>query len=665
MRRTRAVGLTALAAAAALVVAACSGTPGQQSSATTSGAAAATSGSAAATSGAGGGGANATSLPGAENVGKVGGSGCGIPHGPYEEPATKGGEVRVSWNDPLLSFNNNTTHGNATANANVDYLTQSGFSYFDKDLNLINNDQFGTCEVISLDPLKVKYTVNEGVKWSDGVQIGAADLVLSWGAQCDCFNDSEAQTDDEGNLLPATGVAFDKVDPSISLIKDYPEIGDDGRSATFTWSQFYVDYQQANPADAGNNQTLIPAHVVGAKALNITDPAQASQAVLDAFKNNDKAQLKPIADFWNTGFDTDQLPSDPSLYLSSGAYKVTAYQQRAAMTLERNTDYNWGPIPAFDKITYTIIGDPTAAVQALTNEETDLISPQATADIYEAVSGLKDRGVEVVSGVEGTYEHVDLVFANGGPFDPAKYGGDAEKALKVRQAFLKTIPRQDIVDRLIKPINPDATTRNSFTTVPGSPRYDTITSENGMEQQYGTVDIAGAKQLLQEAGVTTPVDVRLKFAANNPRRANEYDLMKASAAEAGFNLIDGRSPSWGKELPQIETYDASLFGWQSTGTGITESQANFVTDGSNNYGKFSNTTVDSTYDNLSGSVLEPDAVTTDLTTVEKNLVDQAFGVTIYQFPGVTSYNSTKVQNVDVIPLGPGPFYNFWEWTPAS
>ena len=109
-------------------------------------------------------------------------SGCGIPHGPYEEPATKGGEVRVAWNDPPLSFNNNTTHGNAIANANIMYLTNTGFTYYDQDLNLINNDQFGTCEIVSLDPLTVKYTVNEGVKWSDGVQIGAADMVLSWGA---------------------------------------------------------------------------------------------------------------------------------------------------------------------------------------------------------------------------------------------------------------------------------------------------------------------------------------------------------------------------------------------------------------------------------------------------------------------------------------------------
>ena len=43
----------------------------------------------------------------AGDVGTVGGSGCGIPHGPYEDPGEPAGEVRVAWNDPLLSFNTN------------------------------------------------------------------------------------------------------------------------------------------------------------------------------------------------------------------------------------------------------------------------------------------------------------------------------------------------------------------------------------------------------------------------------------------------------------------------------------------------------------------------------------------------------------------------------
>ena len=43
---------------------------------------------------------------GAENVGVEGGSGCGIPHGPYEEAAeAPAGEVRVAWNQAPYSFN--------------------------------------------------------------------------------------------------------------------------------------------------------------------------------------------------------------------------------------------------------------------------------------------------------------------------------------------------------------------------------------------------------------------------------------------------------------------------------------------------------------------------------------------------------------------------------
>jgi len=52
-------------------------------------------------------------------------------------------------------------------------------------------------------------------------------------------------------------------------------------------------------------------------------------------------------------------------------------------------------------------------------------------------------------------------------------------------------------------------------------------------------------------------------------------------------------------------------------------------------------------------------------TVEKALVDNAFGTTIFQFPQVVGWNTNKVTNVDAIPLSPAVFYNFWEWQPVS
>ena len=93
---------------------------------------------------------------------------------------------------------------------------------------------------------------------------------------------------------------------------------------------------------------------------------------------------------------------------------------------------------AFDTVTVRWNEDPMAQVQALKNGEIDMFSPQVTTDVVKAAEKVKD--VEIKKGVEGTFEHMDLVQNNKGPFDPATYGGDAQKALLVRQAFLHGVP---------------------------------------------------------------------------------------------------------------------------------------------------------------------------------------------------------------------------------
>jgi peptide/nickel transport system substrate-binding protein len=113
-------------------------------------------------------------------------------------------------------------------------------------------------------------------------------------------------------------------------------------------------------------------------------------------------------------------------------------------------------------------------------------------------------GVKVDTGDDATYEHVDFTFDNKGPFDPEPTAATKRKAKKVRQAFLKTVPRQDIVDKIIKPLNPKAITSDSFNQVPGSPMYDAIVKGNGVERALQDVDVDAAKKLLKEAGVDQP-----------------------------------------------------------------------------------------------------------------------------------------------------------------
>ncbi len=55
---------------------------------------------------------------------------------------------------------------------------------------------------MSKDPLTIKYTINDDAKWSDGVPVTAADLVLPWIAQSGKYNTGEVTTDEDGNPLP-------------------------------------------------------------------------------------------------------------------------------------------------------------------------------------------------------------------------------------------------------------------------------------------------------------------------------------------------------------------------------------------------------------------------------------------------------------------------------
>ena len=51
--------------------------------------------------------------------------------------------------------------------------------------------------------------------------------------------------------------------------------------------------------------------------------------------------------------------------------------------------------------------------------------------------------------------------------------------------------------------------------------------------------------------------------------------------------------------------------------------------------------------------------------IEAQLVEDAFGLSIFQFPEVLAYNSTYVSGAGSIPLAPTMFYAFWEWQAAG
>jgi peptide/nickel transport system substrate-binding protein len=305
-----------------------------------------------------------------------------------------------------------------------------------------------------------------------------------------------------------------------------------------------------------------------------------------------------------------------------------------------------------ETITVRFITDPLAAVQALQNGEVQVISPQATSDVADALAALD---VTVIGGYEGTYEHIDL------QFDQSKSGNFNDPLL--REAFMKIIPRQEIVDKLIVPLQPDATVRNSQVFLPGSEGYDDSVANNG-SAAYADVDIEGAKALIAQSGVTNP-EVCMLFSSTNPRRANEFLLIQQSGALAGFNVTDCSSPDWGGLLGTPGAYDASLFGWQSTSLGVTNGPPpTFNSKGINNLNFYSNPEMDKLTDQL-GKEFDPAKQIDIQKQIDALLWADFYGVTIFQFPAVTAYDQKAIAGIAPSTLSPTIFWNIWEWTPVT
>lgn len=586
-------------------------------------------------------------------------SGCAAGGGENNDDSglVEGSSITAAWNQAFYSLNGNTSFGNATANNNINYLVLDGFNYYDNTPELVQNTSFGSYELISEDPLTVKYTVAEGKKWSDGTEVGVADLLLHWAALSRALDTpdfdpgeyTDPETGEFTDSFPTDVVYFDSgATPTsgLGLVSQTPEIGDDGRSVTLTYNAPFVDWELSY-ASVGS---MLPAHIVAKKALGIEDNAEAAQAVVDAITNKDDAALASLSSFWNSGFNFTEMPEDKDLVVASGPYQISDYVADQYVTLTANPEYTGDNEAHIEEITIRFIPDPLAAVQALENGEVDIIQPQATADITDALKDIE--GITVDTSLGGTYEHIDL------QFDKGKNPENIFSNAKAREAFMKVIPRQEIVDKLIKPIIGDtAIVRNSQIFVPGAEGYDESVAANGSDA-YAEVDIEGAKALLEESGISD-TSVCILYASNNPRRVNEFALIQESAAKAGFEVTDCGSEEWGGLLGTPGAYDASLFGWQSTSLGVTNSLPTFETGGINNLNFYTSETVDNVVEQLNVEFDEQKKIDLQIE-LDKALWSDFYGVTLFQFPEVTAI-SDRVTNVTSSILAPTVFWNAWDW----
>jgi peptide/nickel transport system substrate-binding protein len=585
-----------------------------------------------------------------------------------QDSVVAGSRATVAVTGSLTSFNANSSYGRASSlNADVASLTGSAFAYPDDAYALVHDTSFGTAEVTERDPLTVRYTIADDVVWSDGVPVTPADLLLAWVANSGSLDtpdlDLDAYIDPETGRfgeLPDDTVYFDGArGRGLELATQTPQLGDDGRSLFVHYDAFTTGWETALAPG-------LPAHVVASRALDLplrdadtdatADPdaaeaGEAQQALVDAITEGDTETLSAIANVWNGGYDLTGTAPDPELLVANGPYLVSAVAD-GAVTLTANPRYRGSRAPTIETIVLTTVSDPAELVRRLSEGEVDVASPTPDADLAGELSDIP--GLTVTAGSEATFEHLDLQFADSksGVFDDER----------VRQAFLHVVPRQQILDELVAPVQADAGLLDSFVVRPGADGYDDTIADNG-SGEYQSTDVDTAERLLDEAGVTSP-EVCILYDRADERRVAEFELIQTSAARAGFRVTDCSRPDWSSLLGVAGAYDAALFAWDTTRLGPSAIAAVFRSDSAiANLNRFADPDADALVDEITGSE-DPEVQSAALRKLDAILWAEAYGLPLFAHPTLTAV-SDRLTGVTRSPLARGVLWNAWAWAPAS
>jgi len=581
--------------------------------------------------------------------------------------ATRSTVVLVTSNQ-LTGLNPSVTNMNLTFNSEVAYMQSFGFNYYDSSPKLVENKLFGSYKIVSQKPFKVQYTVNKGKVWSDGTPITGVDLLLSHVICSSSYSFAAKLGDPTDNAVRPAFDALCYGGKYDSHHVGLPTLSADKMTVTIEYDAKIPDWDITGPGPSAVH-TLV--HLAeGKTGLQSAAANLAAKAKFEkAFYDYNTKLMKAAGDIWSKAYNitTVDESTNPLLLVGNGGYIIKSAITGQSVTLVLNKRHVTNPsgpkTSGVKTVVFRVVGDGTAAAQALRNQEVDIYQGQPTADSVKILSEIPTA--KIIGGDQAVYEHIDLKAgtANGisepytGPF-----AGDSQKARDLRTAFLMAYPRDEIVDKLIKPINPKAVRMDSVLLLPGEPGYEDLVKNSGVSKytKGSQSEREAAALALVRKHSATDVKINMLWGQpSNARRASEAQIAKAALARAGFDLnAPGRS-GWSSYLDSSE-YDAQFFAWVKSAITQEGNTDIFYSDGGNNLVGYKNKTVDKAVELLRGTLLSEKEKLAQYLIVEKELMKDAITLPIFQHPGVTAVNK-KLQNVKPNPLSPQLVWNYWEW----
>ena len=270
------------------------------------------------------------------------------------------------------------------------------------------------------------------------------------------------------------------------------------------------------------------------------------------------ANVLPAHVFEGSDFTTvmnDELPD-----VSGGPYVFDNWDRGTQLRMVRNDAY-WGGDVALDEIIMRYLPDTTTLTQQMLGGELDMYDPQPQIELVNQLDGAADR-IEYEVGLGPVWEHFD--------FNTLVEGLDRDY---VRQAIALGINREQIVETLVAPVDPDAV-------VLENPFWMANTEQYVPTYDQWDYDPDAAQALLEDNGcepgddgIYVCDDVRLSFrvgtTGGNERRELTQQLMQADLAEVGIEITienaDGAAFFELLNTPEncdgVCDYDIALFAW--------------------------------------------------------------------------------------------------------
>jgi peptide/nickel transport system substrate-binding protein len=573
--------------------------------------------------------------------------------------------------NPITGLNCSLSATNSTTCSAVSYLQGAGFNYYNNKKELIRNTIFGSYKVVknSATDFRTQWTVNPGRVWSDGTPITGEDLLLSHVLSSDAYSKAAGLGDPKDKTTPPAfnGLGYSGVYDA--NIVGEPTLSADKMTVTLRFKKRIANWDLYGPGPAAVHALVLMAE--GKEKLGtVAENEAARDRYVKAFRDKDTALLKKMGDIWSKDYTITTVDSktNPLLLVGNGGFQIDNAVAKTSVTLKKNPRYNSGPAMSgsVDTVVFKFIGDGTAAAQALANGELDIYSGQATADGVARLKAIKN--VNVVGKDEVAYEHWDLHYDT--VPDEAPYTGlfsvkDGARSKALRQAFLLAIPRNEIMEKLIAPINGETEPIRSTWLAPGSAAYNKLVAANGSAfytrgtQESRNKSALALVQKFYPNALKSPLKVRVLVPGNNPRRASQFALAKANMAKVGFDLVGDVRTDWPAKLGNSD-YDAYFFAWVASAVTQRQSAEIFDTNGGNNILGYSNKAVDAIIATLDAPMSES-ALVNKYIQIERLTNADAITIGVFIHPGVVAVNK-DLKNVKPGPLSPTMVWNYWEWS---